>query len=154
MTGKSTAIIATKCIDQMVAPMIKPPQVSTMFRCHAPASESSENDVSASAVREPRIATPMERSTKTGWYVTIIVDRLSERALRTQIIHLRERVPSCGTLTASFDCAYPFCPVAEACLSSVSSQTITREMIIVESMDVVKPAITAVLTRRRTFLRW
>jgi hypothetical protein len=27
-------------------------------------------------------------------------------------------------------------------------------MIIVESMDVVKPAIAAVLTRRRTFLRW
>jgi hypothetical protein len=80
MTGKSTAIIATKCIDQMVAPMIKPPQVSTMRCCPAPASQSSENAVSASAVREPRIATPMERSTKPGSYVTIIVHHLSERA--------------------------------------------------------------------------
>ncbi|HWE22174.1 MAG TPA: hypothetical protein VG758_34200 [Hyphomicrobiaceae bacterium] len=45
------------------------------------------------------------------------------------------------------------CPLGEACLPSVSSHTITREMTIVDSMDVVNPAITAELTRRRAFRR-
>jgi hypothetical protein len=40
------------------------------------------------------------------------------------------------------------------CLPSVSSHTITRAMTMVESMDVAKPVMAAVLMRRRAVRRW
>ena len=58
--GKSTAIMAMKCIDQMVLPMIRPPFASVKLDSNDSLSASCSPDVSVSAVSDPMMPTKSE----------------------------------------------------------------------------------------------
>src|SRR5215510_11818003 len=64
--------MAMKCRDQMVVPMIKPPFASAKLDSHESESGwlSCAPEVRASAVSDPKIPTPIDSNTRTGWYVT------------------------------------------------------------------------------------
>src|SRR5262245_55215075 len=61
-----------KCMDQIVVPMIRPPLASAKLDSQESRSASYDPDVSASAVSDPTIATPIDSNTRKGSYVTTI----------------------------------------------------------------------------------
>ena len=58
--------MAMKCMDQIVVPMIRPPLARAKLASHDWRSPSCDPDVSASAVSDPMIATPIDSNTRTG----------------------------------------------------------------------------------------
>src|SRR5215510_8015804 len=65
--------MAMKCRDQMVVPMIKPPFAIAKLDSHESRWVSCAPDVRASAVSDPKIPTPIDSNTRTGWYVTTML---------------------------------------------------------------------------------